>query len=143
MTEYAGFEIRAWYKTQLTGITVDGRTIPIYNYPDYEKQPPFICLVNQSQQDYATKDKRDFIIKIYVQVYTANNGGFDGDRFADLVTNEIMKRINGNYGSTENFQIVTTKYDANESYAKIDAVSGIILRQIAFSHFISKQLNNS
>ena len=141
--EYAGKEIRKWYYDTLTGIKVDGVTIPIRNYPNINEAPPFIALVNQTQGDYATKGKEEFAVSILVQVYTSNVAGFNGDFQADAIADEVMKKIKGNYGKTTNFEIVTTNINANESFHKIDATRGLIIRQIEFTHFVSKNLNLS
>jgi hypothetical protein len=143
MKEYAGDEIRKWYRDLLADITVNGVAVPVFNYPDYSETPPFICLVNQTQGDYETKDKKDFNVSMLVQIHTANTGGLLGDLQADRIANAVMLRIKGNYGSTENFEIVTTQYNANESFASIDSRRGFIIRQIAYTHFVSKKLNNS
>ena len=146
MKLYPGKEIRKWYLDKLTGIELDGLTIPVYNLARIKSKPPYILLVNQTASSSDTKTTYNDNVSILVQCVTAFAGDFGGDEFADRMADEVTKRITAdrpNYGNTDNFKIVTCQIASNDTLRQQNPSETYITRQIDFQHFVSQITNLS
>lgn len=143
MRKDATREIRQHYTELLSGIQVGGISIPVYNLAKVANKPPYILVFGGVNDQGTTKGPRHSQVSINVEVHTAYQGDYGGEKFMDAIVNEILEKRFENepyYGQTENFKLVTCQYSAGESLRIESSTEIHILRQITFNHFVN-QLN--
>ena len=143
MKKYPGKEIRKYYFDLLSDIKIDNKEIPVYNLARIGIEPPYIMLVNQTATGRNTKGSYSDDTTILIQCVTHFEGNFGGDQYADKIANEVTEKIFENrpdYGTTNNFKIVTTQITSNETLREQTSTDVLIIRQLTISNYV-EQLN--
>jgi hypothetical protein len=142
MRKDATRELRQHYVELLTGITVNSKVIPVYNLAKVSNKPPYILIFGGTNTQGMTKGTTHSDLSINVEIHTAYQGDYGGEKFLDAIANEILEKRYENsprYGATDNFQIITCQYSATETLRLETSTEIHILRQITFNHFINQK----
>jgi hypothetical protein len=114
----------------------------VYNLATIQSKPPYILLVNQTANENNTKGGYADNVAITVQCITEFTGPFGGDVAADRMASAVIEKITENrpnYGTTENFDIITCQISANETLRQQTETDTYITRQITFIHFVEQK----
>jgi len=136
------YEIREHYIRLLSGMVVKSKSVPVYNLAQVAHKPPYVMVFGGTAESQDTKSGYSGSITVNIQVHTIYEGDYGGEKFADEVVHEIIRRRydnTGYYGSTENFDIITCIYTVEEAVRIQSATAVHILKSIQFNHFITQK----
>ena len=142
MRKDATKEIRQHYVDLLSGIEVNGKSIPVYNLARVADKPPYILIFGGVNEQGTTKDTKHSLLSVNVEIHTSYRGDYGGEKFMDAIVNEILEKRYENgprYGDTDNFSLVTCTYTATESLRIETSTEVHIIRQLTFNHFVNQK----
>jgi hypothetical protein len=136
--KYAGEQVRAWLIEELTGIVVQGVTLPVYNLAMMDAETPYILIVNQIQSNVLSKDADTAEMTATIQCVTSFQGDYGGDQFADEMASKVSELITDIKDETDDFIIQQIGLDANEATIIINQTERVIVRQLSYRFYVQQ-----